>query len=510
MLLVAYTAFAGMRLWRTLHTEASAGDSALQAKLVSAEVDAGLAPVRAALLAATQKLATNPDRPLDAAEAAMRTAGDKAQGAAILAESEIAAVTGPTPALIWRESMARSGAADLGVIYGREGAQTAVYLVSPPTGRHKLRAAVAIDLDAALGDRLDAHSAVISLADGVVVADGADMPAAERAGHIIGIDTAAARDLVKGGAARARLADGKPLPLAGAPAAEGELVALSADLDAAPAGPFGVRRWADGLISLLAPLAAGLTLMLVLVRQTRKVEEAREAQGESERKFRLAVEAAHCGIWEWRLDTDVVSMSDVTGVMLGWGGGGVAHGADVIARIAPEHQERVRQALRAAAEFGAFDVSFRVENAGARSIWVDARGQGFEPGAEGFSSILGVALDVTDERYAEHRAQQAERRLSDAISAVSEAFVLWSRGDRLLMCNPNFRDVFNIEARLLKPGAPRKAVEEVMAMAIRSRHRIDDRPGASEIELHDGRWIYLSERPTADGGAVVTAADISA
>jgi two-component system cell cycle sensor histidine kinase PleC len=510
LLLAAYTAFAGLRLWRTLRTDPATGDSALQARLISAEVDAGLAPVRAALQAGSQKLAASPDRPLDAAETAQHAAGDKARGAVVIADGDIAAVTGVTPALVWRESLARSAEAGLGVIYGRPGAPTAVYLVSPPVGRHKVRIAAAIDLDAELGDRLDAHSAVISAADGVVVADGAEMPAAEQAGKIIGIETAEAKSLLAGKSVQARLANGKALSVSGAPAANGLLVAVSADADAGPAGLFGMRRWADGLISLLAPLAAGLTLMLVLVRQTRKVEEARQAQSESERKFRMAVEAARCGIWEWRLDRDVVSMSDVTGVMLGWGGGGVAHGADVIARIAPEHQERVRQALRAAAEFGAFDVSFRVENPGGRSIWVDARGQGFEPGEDGFTSILGVALDVTDERYAEHRAQQAERRLSDAISAVSEAFVLWSRSERLLMCNANFREVFNIEARLLKPGAPRPAVEQVMAMAIKSRHAVPNRLGAWEIELYDGRWIYLSERPTADGGAVVTAADISA
>lgn len=292
LLLVAYTAFASMRLWGTLHTEAGPGDSALQAKLVSAEVDAGLAPVRAALLAATQKLAANHDRPLDAAEIAMRTVGDKAQGAAILADGEISAVTGPTPALIWRQAINRSGAAALGVIHGREGAPAAVYLVSPPMGRRKVRAAVAIDLDAALGDRLEAHSAVIARTDGSVVADGSDMPAAEQSGRIIGVDAATVHTLLRGGTAQVKLPNGKPLPLAGASAAEGELVAVSFDLNAAPAGPFGVRRWADGLISLLAPLAAGLTLMLVLVRQTRKVEEARRAQGESERKFRLAVEAA--------------------------------------------------------------------------------------------------------------------------------------------------------------------------------------------------------------------------
>ena len=68
-------------------------------------------------------------------------------------------------------------------------------------------------------------------------------------------------------------------------------------------------------------------------------------------------------------------MSDITGAMLGWGGGGSAPGDDVLARIAPEHRDRVRQTLTSARSYGAFDVSFRVPDRDGRSAWIDARGQ---------------------------------------------------------------------------------------------------------------------------------------
>ena len=135
------------------------------------------------------------------------------------------------------------------------------------------------------------------------------------------------------------------------------------------------RRVAEGLFSLVAPLVVSLLLMLVLMRQTRKAAEAMRGQIDSERRFRLAVEAARCGVWEWRLDDDTLFMSDVMGAMLGWGGGGVAKGADVIARIAPEHQTRVRQSLRDAQAHGGFDVSFHVPGSSAAGAWLDARGK---------------------------------------------------------------------------------------------------------------------------------------
>ncbi|HMP63568.1 MAG TPA: histidine kinase dimerization/phospho-acceptor domain-containing protein, partial [Phenylobacterium sp.] len=191
----------------------------------------------------------------------------------------------------------------------------------------------------------------------------------------------------------------------------------------------------------------------------------------------------------------------------------VASGSDVLDRVSADHRDRVRQALATAAMYGAFDVSFRVPGEpGERPLWVDARGQAFGQAREGgFARIIGVALDVTEERMAQARAQAAETRLRDAIESFSEAFVLWDRHGRLLMCNRNYRSVFSLEARLLKPGALRSEVNRFAVLAIRQQQpAADGRRGVREAELHDGRWIQISERRTAEGGLVMTAADITA
>ncbi len=499
VLLVGYTGFAGYRLWRAVEAGRQPGASAMEARLSAAEVDGAVATLKASAELAADRLVQAPDRPLDAAEAAMSGAAGKAMGAAVVSGGEVSAISGALSNARWRKGLASAHAA-VGALDDSQD-HDLVYVASGAIGDRAPVVVLAFDLGAVLGDRLEPGGAVVRADTGRPVARGDRFD--------LTLSPAAVSQLARTGAAKVE-AGTRFIDMAAAPAAGGRLLALSANLPAGGFNPFGVRRWADNVISLLAPLAFGLTLTLVLLRQTRKAEEARQAQSESEQKFRMAVEAARCGIWEWRLDSDVVQMSDVMGVMLGWGGGGTARSADVIGRIAPEHQERVRIALRDAAQYGGFDVSFRVLQPDGASVWLDARGQGVPGAGPGFSTLIGVALDVTEERYAEHRAQQAERRLSDAINCVSEAFVLWSRNGRLLMCNQNFRTVFNLEPRLLKPGADRKAVEQVMGMAISRRHRLANPPGAYEVELADGRWLHMSERRTADGGSVVTAADISA
>ena len=270
-------------------------------------------------------------------------------------------------------------------------------------------------------------------------------------------------------------------------------------------GPFELIAW------LLIPVAAAVSLGALLYVEMQRVERAQAARSDSEQRFRMAVEAARCGIWEWDLAADQIFMSEVTASLFGWRSG-LVDGQQVLERVAPGHRDDMREALSTAAIYGDFDVSFRVPPlAGARPVWIDFRGRGFGEAPEGgFARIIGVALDVTEERLAQARAQSAESRLRDAIESTSEAFVLWDRNGRLVMCNKNFRSYFQLDPEILKAGVGREQVERAARLSIRQEYPAPGgRRGVREAELSDGRWVQISERPTAEGGLVVTAADIT-
>ncbi|MFT3996632.1 MAG: PAS domain-containing sensor histidine kinase [Asticcacaulis sp.] len=281
-------------------------------------------------------------------------------------------------------------------------------------------------------------------------------------------------------------------------------------LYAMPGAQGGGTDWFRLMFTLIGPLIIGALFGLLLFLQHRRTSQTARQYQEKESRYRLAVDAARCGIWEWDLDTDQVYMSEVTAVMLGWGGEGMATTSEVLARIAPEHRTPVRNALTAARRNGALDVSFRVPDDSGRSLWIDARGQATDVrGVNGFALLSGVALDVSQERMAQSRAQRAEARLTNAINSVSDAFVLWDRQGRLVMWNAVFGETFSIDPRFLKPGAQRPLIEKVMDIAIRRRHP-GDREGVYEAELNDGRWIQISESRTMEGGWVFSGADITA
>ena len=277
-----------------------------------------------------------------------------------------------------------------------------------------------------------------------------------------------------------------------------------------------VHTGADALLDdawvLTAPVGIGAFVVLLALLLQRRQQGISRAWAASERRFRGAVEAARCGVWEWDTETEQVTVSDYMAELMGLDRSGPIPADEILARIHPRYHEAVLHALRQAQTFGAFDVSFPVPDAQGRARWIDARGQARgDRGDDGFTSVLGVALDTTEARRAKGQAQAAESRLRDGIESVSDAFVLFDKQGRLILSNQAFQDAFAFEPGVLRRGVFKQDLNQIAALAIKAdQPATGGRAGAREIELHDGRWLQLIERFTSDGGSVVTAADITA
>ena len=512
LLIAIYTAFAVWRLEQTPRMPMSAAAAMLQARseAVAARLDLQTTTARAGLAAGAEILRRGPDVPRDAADIGLSISSGALRSVAVVSHQQIVAVAGPSANADWigamRAARTAGGASWIGVI--APGDHT-LYAVLPTAGRSGDTAMIGVFDVARLLPETDTGIVVAAMPAGTLIT-------ARGPGGIAAVDqmseafSIAAADVRPGQANRGRAPNGDHLDVIIRPAAGGNLVA------AAAARPFGSASLNDefgqNLASLLIPLAIACALGLLVIVMGRRAAAAQRVAMASEHRFRMAVEAARCGIWEWDLVNDEVYMSDVMGVMLGWGGGGVVAGQQVLERISPDQRDKVRQALGQSAVHGGFDVSFRSHGTGPQNlIWIDARGQAFESDRQGgYSRIIGVALDVTDERIAQARAQAAENRLRDAIESVPEAFALWDRAGRLLMCNRNFRTFFNLEARVLKPGAARDTITRFLQLAVKREYAaVDGARGVREAELNDGRWVQITDRRTSDGGMVMTAADIT-
>jgi two-component system cell cycle sensor histidine kinase PleC len=511
LLLSVYGIIAVLRVRDQPHSRMAERTGAVAAA-TAARVNSEAATLRAALFAAAIARRRFGGDPLDAAETALSAANGAAAAAAVFDAAGVIGVTGSARGAAWDKAARAALASGQTFWMGRaQGDQRWYYAAAIVPGAGAEAGQRVMILAAADPARLtgpDQSGVVRAVADrsGHILAMTADGQARETAALTQAIIQALSHPSASLTASRA---DTDPQIMVATRPAAGGLLNAAAVARMPWTGP-DLRP--EDIIVLIAPLLIGCALVVLLVRQGLHAQAAQNAFAASEERFRLAVEAAGCGIWEWDLRENKVFMSDVTGLILGWGGGGVASAEQVLAKIAEEHREPVRQALLGAAQEGAFDISFQIPDQRGRLAWVDARGQGYglnEGG--GFRRIIGVAFDVTDERLAQSRAEAAEDRLRDAIESVTEAFVLWDRSGRLLMCNRAYAKVFALDARLLKVGARREGVERFAQLAIKQSYPTPSGDkDVHEAELRDGRWIQISERTTAEGGMVITAADITA
>ena len=159
----------------------------------------------------------------------------------------------------------------------------------------------------------------------------------------------------------------------------------------------------------------------------------------------------------------------------------------------------------------------------------------YDPISDG--GLLMTCRDVTeaqrieqtlDARYLAQELERAQRRLSEAIEAISEGFVLFDSEDRLVLCNATYRryyaDAVGKEAvTRLKPGALYEdvirtfferglspdAALDVDSYLKRRRDRQDRSGVPVEFHLSSGVWLQSTERRTHAGGVVSVYTDIT-
>ncbi len=132
------------------------------------------------------------------------------------------------------------------------------------------------------------------------------------------------------------------------------------------------------------------------------------------------------------------------------------------------------------------------------------------------------ADDPAGSLAAVRKARRFNRLLLDAIESSSDAFALWNRDDRLIMCNEAFLDLYPAEMGGAAPGIPfddllralveagRYVLEEDTEGWIRRRIAAHRNCESGEHRLSDGRWVLARERRTSDGGIVSVRTDITA
>jgi two-component system, cell cycle sensor histidine kinase PleC len=229
-----------------------------------------------------------------------------------------------------------------------------------------------------------------------------------------------------------------------------------------------------------------------------------------------ALNRGRCGLWDWDLARGRVfwshSMYDLLGLphkddLLTFGDvDALVHNDDInLYQLATQLADDKVQSI---------DHDFRMRHADGRWLWLRARCELARQDGEDGLHLIGIAVDITEQKSLVERTVAADLRLRDAIETIPEAFVLWDADNRLVLCNSNFQALHHLPDSVVNSGTPYETIVAAgKTPIIRTTVVNDDGPprGARtfEAQLDDGRWMHISERRTKDGGYVSVGTDIT-
>ncbi len=231
-----------------------------------------------------------------------------------------------------------------------------------------------------------------------------------------------------------------------------------------------------------------------------------------------ALNRGRCGLWDWDLSRGRIFWSQSMFTMLGLDTrSDLLTFGEVNALVKSDDIDLFEVADRLiSSEIDHIDQTFRMQHTDGHWIWLRVRcelSQGAGDADAGLH-LIGIAVDITEQKSLAEKTVEADLRLRDAIETIPEAFVLWDAEDRLVLCNSHFQRLHKLPDSAVTPGTSYETVIEVGKMP-EVRTRLHDAgtqaPGARtfEAQLDDGSWLHISERRTKDGGYVSVGTDIT-
>jgi two-component system, cell cycle sensor histidine kinase PleC len=259
-------------------------------------------------------------------------------------------------------------------------------------------------------------------------------------------------------------------------------------------------------------------LGLAFYQQNARAIEADVICEEIRRRIDVVLSSGGSGLWDWDLPRGRIFWSDSLYELLGRNrSNDFLSLADIDAWIHPDDQNPfVVHGMSAAKNphqnTPHIDQEFRALHTNGDWIWIRMRGQLISD--IDTPHLVGIAVDIAQEKAEDLRRHEDDLRLRDAIETISEAFALFDSNSKLVVANTRFQNLYHIPNDLMQKGVDQKDVRAAaIAKQMGEEKEIYISPTSSdrtlECRAEDGRWYQVNERGTKDGGHVSISLDIT-
>ncbi|TKT81250.1 ATP-binding protein [Aquamicrobium sp. LC103] len=279
-----------------------------------------------------------------------------------------------------------------------------------------------------------------------------------------------------------------------------------------------LAEWRSSVTLNVTLFVLTATVLIVILyayfAQASRAQAADRIYLEAHQRVDLALVRGRCGLWDWDMVRGKMYWSRSMYEMLGYEPSEAMLSFGVIADIIhPDDADLFELANRVVSrEVDQIDQIFRMRKADGQWVWIRAKAQVNDPDASEIH-LIGIAVDITEQRHLAQRSEAADMRLRTAIENISESFVLWDASQSLVMCNSKYQHDNGLSDLDVVPGSRRATIEARMKAPAFER-RLANASGLAggvtyERQLADGRWLQVNELRTRDGGMVSVGSDIT-
>src|SRR5712672_3995248 len=227
-----------------------------------------------------------------------------------------------------------------------------------------------------------------------------------------------------------------------------------------------------------------------------------------------ALNRGRCGLWDWDLSRGRIFWSQSMFTMLGLDArGDLLTFGEVNALVKSDDIDLFAIADQLiSSRIDHIDQTFRMQHTDGHWIWLRVRCELSHGAADAGMHLIGIAVDITEQKSLAEKTVEADLRLRDAIETIPEAFVLWDAEDRLVLCNS--QRLHKLPDSAVTQGTSYETVIEVGSMPeVRTRlHEAGTQPPGArtfEAQLDNGSWLHFMARGSRVGGYVSVGTDIT-
>lgn len=178
----------------------------------------------------------------------------------------------------------------------------------------------------------------------------------------------------------------------------------------------------------------------------REHKQAEAALAKSEEQLRLTLEFNHIGLWDWNVQTNEVTWNDNHYRLLGLEPEISAASYQLWRdRVHPEDVDRIEQAVsNALAQHINFQGEYRVIFPDGRVHWLTGKGRGVYNEAGDPVRMLGVIIDISEQKQAEAALQESEARFQAFMNNSPVLAWITDTDGRVLYLNQTYLRTFKL------------------------------------------------------------------